>query len=425
MEDHIKKYQSLAGQVRLYAMDTIINSADRVVYHDVGYAKRLIDNIQTICQAKEIPDFNDKWSEIAAWLYTSMFSDVELKEGEGGEDGFTQAYAELLEQKHVPFLQKAGASSEAIEYIVDLLRFPNPNEKIEPKPSQGLFNDAIMMDFIDAGGKDRLRTFYKETLLVDFGLGRGEFYDIVIKYLIHYEPYTGYAKENIQPQTLKLISTLEKEKKNLRKREEIVIKKELAVSDEELKQLRKNLKSAEGKDIRGIQTMFRTTSRNHYTLNQMVDRKANIMITVNSIILSVAIGGAFTRNELTDITVMVPILILTIASVFSIVTAISAIRPDKTHGKFTVEDIRNKEGNLLFYGNFHNMPYRDYEWGMLEKLNDSNFLYTSMIKDLYFLGKTLHRKYRYIRTSLNVFLIGIVSAFIVSLLMNFMAMSNS
>lgn len=412
MEDIVSTNQSLMGKVRLYAIDSIIDKADRIVYHDVTYARRLIDNIQTISKEDDVPGFECSWCEIAAWLFTANFARVAPEEK--SEESFMKAYMHEVENHHVPFLKEAGASQEAVDYIRDLLRAAMLREKAT-NANQGLFKDAVMMDFIGKGGKDRLKKFYEETLLIDYGLGRGEFYEIVIGYLIGYEPYTNYAKENIQPKTLKLIRNLEKEKKLLQKREELIIKKEMEVTDEELKQLRKNLKSAEGKDIRGIQTMFRTTSRNHYTLNQMVDRKANIMITVNSIILSVAIGGAFSRNELTEPAIAIPILILTIASVFSIFTAISAIRPNKTQGKFTVEDIRNKEGNLLFYGNFHNMPFRDYEWGMLEKLNDSNFLYSSMIKDLYFLGKTLHKKYRFIRTSLNVFLIGIVTAFMVSL----------
>src|SRR5690606_31568397 len=41
---------------------------------------------------------------------------------------------------------------------------------------------------------------------------------------------------------------------------------------------------------RGIETMFRITSTNNQRLSDMADNKANILITVNSIILSVVIA---------------------------------------------------------------------------------------------------------------------------------------
>ena len=78
------------------------------------------------------------------------------------------------------------------------------------------------------------------------------------------------------------------------------------------------------------------------------------------------------------------------------------------HGRFTEEQIRNKEGNLLFYGNFQNMSLKDYEWGMYQMLNDSEYMYNTMIRDLYYLGQKLKRKNKYIRNSLAIFLVGLV-----------------
>ena len=57
--------------------------------------------------------------------------------------------------------------------------------------------------------------------------------------------------------------------------------------------------------------------------------------------------------------------------------AVIAITPFKTQGIFTESEIREKKGNLLYYGNFHGMDLRDFEWGMLEMLNDGNFLYST------------------------------------------------
>jgi len=104
----------------------------------------------------------------------------------------------------------------------------------------------------------------------------------------------------------------------------------------------------------------------------------------------------------------VPVLLLTLGSVGSIIFAILSTRPDSTHGHFTEEQIRNKKGNLLFYGNFHDMKERDYQWAFLQMLNDQEYMYESMIRDVYYLGKILKKKYFHIRISLNIFIVGIV-----------------
>ena len=189
---------------------------------------------------------------------------------------------------------------------------------------------------------------------------------------------------------------------------------------EQIKKLRKKIGQMKEREHRGVQTLFRTTSHNHYTLNEMVDRKANIMITVNSIILSILIGGILNYEQST--LVLIAISVLAVSALLSIVFAVLSIMPNRTQGKFSRDEILNKEGNLLYFGNYHSMKFDEYEWGMLEKLNDSDFLYRSMIKDLYYLGKVLYRKYKFIRMSLYIFITGLISAFILTLVSTFTTM---
>ena len=87
-----------------------------------------------------------------------------------------------------------------------------------------------------------------------------------------------------------------------------------------------------------------------------------------------------------------------------------ASRPNESSGKFTREDIQNKRTNLLFFGNFHAMKVEDYQWGMQQMMRDADYLYGSMIKDIYYLGKVLGRKYRYLRIAYSIFMYGFVVA---------------
>jgi hypothetical protein len=85
-----------------------------------------------------------------------------------------------------------------------------------------------------------------------------------------------------------------------------------------------------------------------------------------------------------------------------------ATRPNITSGKFTKEDIDAKKVNLLFFGNFHSMKLLEFEKALQVVMNDKEYLYSSMTKDLYFLGQVLNRKYKLLRLTYTIFMIGII-----------------
>jgi hypothetical protein len=90
------------------------------------------------------------------------------------------------------------------------------------------------------------------------------------------------------------------------------------------------------------------------------------------------------------------------------VVAILATRPKVSQGVFSREDIMSKKTNLLFFGNFHKASLEEYEWGMSQMMKDEDYLYGTLVKDIYFLGVVLGRKYKLIRLAYNIFMIGIV-----------------
>jgi hypothetical protein len=85
-----------------------------------------------------------------------------------------------------------------------------------------------------------------------------------------------------------------------------------------------------------------------------------------------------------------------------------ATRPNLSKGRFLREDIKQKRTNLLFFGNFHSMSVEEYEWAMKEMMKDADYLYGSLIKDIYYLGSVLGRKYKFLRISYNIFMFGFV-----------------
>jgi predicted metal-dependent HD superfamily phosphohydrolase len=160
---------------------------------------------------------------------------------------------------------------------------------------------------------------------------------------------------------------------------------------------------------RGIETMFRISSGNHQRLSDMADNKAHIMITTTSIILSVLLSLLLRKLE-DNPNLIAPTLILLVVCVITMVFSILATRPGLPRGTFTENDITEKKVNLLFFGNFYRMGFDDYHGGMQKMMNDREFLYGSLIRDLYAQGKVLGRKYQLLRFAYNIFMYGIVAS---------------
>ncbi|KYP15714.1 Pycsar system effector family protein [Flavihumibacter sp. CACIAM 22H1] len=181
-------------------------------------------------------------------------------------------------------------------------------------------------------------------------------------------------------------------------------------------------KAAQTRTERGIATMFRIMSENHVSLSQMADSKANIMISVNTIVLSILVSVLLGKLQYYP-QFIVPTAILAVVCLTAVIFAIRATRPTVSSGVFSEDDIRKKKANLLFFGNFFNMELKDYEWGMKEMMNDSEYLYDSMIKDIYYLGKVLAKKYHFLRISYNVFMFGLVLAILSFGIASFLGMN--
>ena len=117
-----------------------------------------------------------------------------------------------------------------------------------------------------------------------------------------------------------------KEEKFNKKRQKVIddaLLQEMGIDKEELKSMRKKLRKAEGKPERGVETWFRLASKNLYTRLQIVDTKANILITANAIIISMVLGTLYPRLD-DDPHLVFAVGGLVLTNVLSITTAILA-----------------------------------------------------------------------------------------------------
>lgn len=187
--------------------------------------------------------------------------------------------------------------------------------------------------------------------------------------------------------------------------------KNIALIQEKINALEGKSNAAEEKEKpnRGIETMFKVTLNNHTQLSQIADSKANILLSVNAIIISISLSTLIPKLDAPgNAHLVTPTFVLLLFSVISIIFAILSTKPKVTTGSFTRQQIKDQKVNLLFFGNFYKMPLEEYQWAMNEMMQDKDYLYNSMIKDLYYLGLVLNRKYKLLRITYNIFMLGII-----------------
>ena len=158
--------------------------------------------------------------------------------------------------------------------------------------------------------------------------------------------------------------------------------------------------------IRGTQSYFRVVYRNHINLSAIADNKANIMISVNSILISVLITFLSYRNIAeTQPMILLPVVIFLVTGLASLIFAVLSARPKVTQLPVSTEKLKP---GLAFFGNFVKLPLSEFSRAMDQTLQSGTLLYTSMVEDLYHLGKVLEKKYRYLSISYNIFMVGLI-----------------
>ena len=165
---------------------------------------------------------------------------------------------------------------------------------------------------------------------------------------------------------------------------------------------KKKKKGKLGSD-RGIETMFRTSYRTHMDLSSLADTKANIMISINGIVISIILASISPKIDANP-WLVVPTSVLLVGCLSSMVYAILSARPRVSSHLVTLADVRSNRSNILFFGNFVNMTESDYVVGMSELLQNTDQLYINMMRDIYSLGGVLNRKFALLRTSYTVFM---------------------
>lgn len=210
--------------------------------------------------------------------------------------------------------------------------------------------------------------------------------------------FTNYAKTNWQPKKEKTIFKL---RENLEKLQLNKKSKNKEIKEKKLEKLER--------PERGIDTLFRVTINNHTQLSAIADSKANILLSVNSILISISLTAIIPKlDSPSNAHLIIPTFILLIFSVVTIVYTILATKPKVSSNTITKKDIEQRKANILFFGNFHQLELNDFNEAMNDLMKDRDYLYDTLIKDLYYLGLVLNKKYKMLSIAYTVFMFGII-----------------
>ena len=165
-----------------------------------------------------------------------------------------------------------------------------------------------------------------------------------------------------------------------------------------------------------VDNILRVNHGNQMRLGLMADAKANIMITVTSIVFSVTVANL--DNE----AIRWPLLGFAFGCFLALLFAIFAIIPNTDYPKVKGSQEIDRESpifNPLFFRHFAHLDIHEYKEDYAKILMTDDSVYDSMAGDIYGQGKILAlKKYKYLKWSYTSFLWGMTTAIIIFIVQN-------
>jgi len=390
-------YQLITEQVKQYITSYFaVNRKKQLLYHDIHHTESVVAAANQIANHYQLNEHDMFVVTAAAWFHDMGYCMA----------GTGTRHEQKGAEQAANYLKEKGVDDNTIAEIKSCILATMMPQHPVTLPEQILCDaDLFHLGTDDFSNHNKqMRKEYEATHNVK--MDKVKWRQGTIQLLQTHQYHTDYCRSLLNSKKQQnLEKLLEKENAqastspNADAQQEIVAvanpgKKDATVKKEE-------------RPTRGIETMFRIAVTNHQRLSDMADSKANIMISVNAIIISLVIGLVVRHLETTPV-LLIPTLILLAGCVSAAIFSVLATRPKIPDGYFSKEQLTNKTANLLFFGNFYKMDFDQYYEGMQMVMADGEFLYASLIRDIYSQGKVLGNKYKLLRVSYTVFMFTLI-----------------
>ena len=371
------------------------NLDTKFVYHDINHTRDVVKAVREICDESKIEKHEKNILLVAAWFHDTGYTKIIDQHEDAGAviaEEFLKEYA--VDQADIDIVKSCIIATHYPQYPL------TPGEKI--------LCDADMMHLSSKSFMKKADLLREEWVLSrDKTYTDEEWIDLNIQFMSYHQYHTEYCKKNREAKKAKNIQKLVA----INQLPERESNTDIIEENRALEILKKNKKSKEKEFGRGVETLFKIASGNHMRLSGMADNKAHILLSINSIIISVVLSVL--AKKLTESSyLIVPTFLLMLVCLTTIVFAVLTTRPKVSKNDITEEQMNNKEVNLLFFGHFHQLEVKAYEGGVREMMHDNDYLYKTLTRDVYFLGKVLANKYRYLNIGYMIFMYGLIASVI-------------
>ncbi len=363
------------------------------LYHNFQHTSEILQRTEELIENSEDAPLNKEHLLLAACLK---------------DTGITRDYHHYLKASckiSKEFLAEKNYPEESINEVCNLILSLDSDEDPEG-PEQEILRDAHNYFFAHKDFKVQSELMRREiSVLGSQKYSATEWRErLVERFQVEHRYFTKFATENWN----------EKKKDNLSKLIKSIKKQRKTEKKEKLKVKLKN-KSPE----RAIQTLYRTTLRNHLKLSDIADTKANILLSVNAIIISLLLANLIpTLDDPSKSYLTYPTAIFVLFSVISMIMSVLATRPKIDSSPPTDDRENQQDVNYLFFGNFYAMDLPEFKKTMRGIVDDKDQIYDALATDLYYLGNVLKKKYKLLTWTYTIFITGItlsVIAFAIAL----------
>jgi predicted metal-dependent HD superfamily phosphohydrolase len=354
-----------------------------LTYHNLLHTLAVRDAAVAIAQMLDLTDKELEIIELACLLHDTGFTEIY-----NGHEAVSHRIAkQFLTEQHYP----ADTLQKVLQCIDVTASVAHPTNMMEQ-----IIKDA---DYVNLSSENYLESIgalrHEWAHFLDQNYTDKEWLELNYEFLKSHQYFTPAARQIFEPQKELNRKALKKMVKK-DKKPPIVLTSESGVPEVAIS------------DSKSASMMFKTSLRNHLDLSNLADNKANIMLSVNALIITVAIPLVSSYAQ--QVGFIIPAMATLIVScLVSMIYATLATRPIKMDGYTAPEKIEAGESNLFFFGNFYSMTFEEYQKGMMHVISDEKDLDNTIMRDLFFLGRSLGKKYRQLRYCYNIFMIGVVT----------------
>jgi len=285
------------------------------VYHNLAHTQRVVEKVKELTEDSNLSDIEKQQLILAAWFHDSGFT----KTIEGHEKESAAIASDFLKSHNV--------SDDNIKAVSQLILATEMG--YTPKTElEGYIRDADCSHLSSKNYSDYAALLRKEwELTLGKKVSKADWLQENIKFLTNHSFNTTTATSKWEKRKGKNLANL------------LQSQNKIKADTEKLKQKKAELNFKKDKlDLpdRGIETMFRVALRNHITLSDIADTKANILLSVNAIIISLVLSNLVSKlDNPSNFYLIWPTAIFAASTVVSIILSVLATRPNVTSGKFT------------------------------------------------------------------------------------------